>query len=120
MENRLSLNNAKKFSILKWKAIINERETPKGLSNFVANCGFCERWKRDRERSDCSKCEFEKIAGNCFDHGSLYHTWEHNEDPTDALAILEAIKSIEVPKLTFYQRVKDYIIYVKTIIFSRS
>lgn len=98
MKEQLSLSEAKRLSILKWEAHVKAGgycpDLPSELDNLLARCGFCERYlKYEATNEECVRCEFGKLAGICFNEGSLWYMW--NKDLETAQKILDIINSIE-------------------------
>jgi hypothetical protein len=105
MDEQLSFEEAKRLSIIKWEATINQGgnlyKIPRGIRKLKHYCGFCERYKvvsNENLGEDCDRCEFGKVAGKCVLDNSLFDDWytSRYEDRTHkAKIILECIKSLK-------------------------
>ena len=103
MEERLSFEEAKRLSIIKWEAIVNAKgvkcDLPKEVENLNGKCGFCERYNAQigNYHKNCTQCEFGKKAGICFKYESLFMAYSitDNNKLKVAKQILEIIKSLK-------------------------
>ena len=114
MKERLSFDEAKKLSIIKWTKIVELLENDNTItdwamvdilkqipeiSQIVANCGFCERYIKDVSfKKGCALCEFGIQTGCCVDDSSLFSKYDESFGYIKlgyAKQILETIKSLE-------------------------
>lgn len=103
MDKKISFEEAKRLSILRWQAIVDHNPVPEECKNITCFCGFCERHDfqlYNEINLECNDCEFGKAAGKCTNDDSLYGLWtlldeEDDEYKTQSLKILDVIKSLE-------------------------
>lgn len=105
MNEQLSFEEAKRLSIIKWEATIEQGgdmyDIPLKIQPLKHYCGFCQRHKiinNDIYEKDCNNCEFGKVAGECVLGDSLFNNWfiSNNEYKVlKAKRILECIKSLK-------------------------
>jgi hypothetical protein len=109
MSKQLSLYLTKQLSLIKWKAAVRGKKTPKRLENIRSYCGFCERHKI-LFGVNCKNCELRSLIGECTEPGSTYRKYAYAQDKIAkikaAFVILEAIQSIKTPRPTFYERLR--------------
>ena len=108
MNEQLSFEEAKRLSIIKWKAIVKAKgesswmflHSIDELKDLAAHCGFCERWKFDENptKFHCSRCEYGIVAGQCYNHNTLFWQFQNgrsSDDLNKAKQILKIIKSLK-------------------------
>ena len=99
-KEQLSLKEAKRLSLLKWKSVAregDEEDTPDECKGILFNCGFCERWGYEDysfRNISCPKCEFGKVAGECCIEGSLWNKYDHFDYHHDTNGVKEVANNI--------------------------
>ena len=102
MEEQLSLAEAKRLGIIRWKWLIAYEIKyssifPEETRMLLHYCGFCERWKTGKSNpaTDCNKCEFGAIAGICMDNDdALFTKWFNSIGPNSKMIRLKIAKKI--------------------------
>lgn len=101
---KISFEQAKELSIIKWESIINNTLPNFNLCADELNelrqhfsCGFC--WRHEFTGIDrkpiedtCNNCEFGKVAGYCIEDSSLYE--EHISEDEDSEKFIDTAKEI--------------------------
>jgi len=106
MKNQLSFEEAKRLSIIKWEAIIEQEgiliNVPEEIKGLRSHCGFCQRhmiFNDPINDKNCINCELGKIAMPCTQENSVYDLWYQANRRTNkiqfAKQLLEVIKSLK-------------------------
>lgn len=99
---QLSLEEAKRLSILKWDAHVQSggfcehKDLPVAVQKLKSHCGFCQRWRiaETYPFQGCTLCELGKITGRCTEDESLWSQWADKSSIQNATSILLAIKTL--------------------------
>lgn len=106
MKNQLSFEEAKRLSIIKWKAIIEQdgilTKVPEEIKGLRSHCGFCQRhmiFNDPINDRDCNNCELGKRAMPCTQKNSGYELWYSAKSETNrihfAKQLLDTIKQLK-------------------------
>jgi len=98
MKNKLSFEEAKRLSIIKWELYVNHNgytsNLPTELDELQSNCGLCELHKT-KFWHDCDECELSIAGQACYKKDSLYNLWLENRSKQNAKNVLNFIKSLK-------------------------
>ena len=97
---KLTHEEAKRLSILKWEAIVknngSSEHLPEILASLLSECGYCEKY-RDKWNRNCGKCPL-NLKGNltefsmgCLVPGHPWNIWADNKTKENAQAVLDLI-----------------------------
>ena len=91
--------------MVKWQFIVSgfmAFNYPYEVRILRNSCGFCQRHTMSNGQVDCDSCEFARVAGKCFEDGSMYDNWRCDKTKENAIRILGAISTMNTTETELY------------------